>query len=250
MFEDDAPSNHTHIVNSLLRRVILEEYQPGTFLPSERALQTEFGVSRPIIREALQTLSAMGVISSSPRKGAIVSSDVTTPVENALLLALSRSGVYTTDVIATRLLIETQVAALAAEKATDAQVRQLLFLCQQFESIKIDADTFSSNNEKEGHQWRELDMKFHVALARATQNPMMVLLIDAVVAIIWDQMIHQQSRILSTNSLREAVIQHKQIADAVAARDKEAAKDAMYTHLITTLANESELQKVKLSIMG
>jgi len=242
--QDNDKLSH-QVLNDLLQRIIKQDYSPGAFLPSERELQSQYGVSRPVIREALQTLSALGVISSSPRKGAVVNPDTAKPLVDAMLLAFLRSDVYVNDVLAVRLLIETHVANLAAEKATDEQIRNLHYLCTQ--SKEIDMERFRENHELGWETWRELDTKFHVELARATQNPVLVLLVEVLKGIIWNQIALPGDKI-DAKKLSIAIEEHCQITQTIAARDAAAAQRAMRGHLMSSFVNLMEHQRIQIML--
>jgi GntR family transcriptional regulator, transcriptional repressor for pyruvate dehydrogenase complex len=234
--EKDKLSNQ--IVNDLLQRIINQDYSPGTFLPSERELQSKYGVSRPVIREALHTLTALGVISSAPRKGAVVNPDTAQPLVDAMLLAFSRSDVYVNDILAVRLLIETHVASLAAEKATDEQIRNLQYICMQAEAI---------DTEHGWPAWRELDKQFHIELARATQNPVLVMLVEVLKSVLWDQAALPRE-LIGAKELEVAIRQHRKITDMIATRVASAAQGAMRDHLMSSLVNQVEHKRIELAL--
>lgn len=233
------------VVNDLLQRIIKQDYSPGTFLPSERELQSEYSVSRPVIREALHKLSAIGVISSAPRKGAVVNADTTKPLLDAMLLAFLRSDVYVNDVLPVRLLIETHVASLAAEKASDEQIRNLQYLCAKSE--EIDIDRFRENHELDWDNWREIDTQFHVELARSSQNPVLVLLVEVLKGIVWNQIALPGDKI-DAKQLSDAINEHCQITQMVAERDAEAAQQAMSNHLMSSFVNHVDHQRIQIVV--
>lgn len=243
--KSDKTKLSSQVVNDLLQRIINQDYSPGTFLPSERELQSEYGVSRPVIREALHTLTALGVISSSPRKGAVVNPDTAKPLVNAMLLAFSRSDVYVNDILTVRLLIEAHVASLAADKATDEQIRHLQYICTQAEEIKF--DQFQENSNQIWDSWSELDTQFHIELARATQNPVLALLVQVLKGVMWDQIALANDQI-GAKELEIAIREHRQVAQMVAARDAAESQRAMREHLLSSFANHMKHQRVRLDL--
>src|SRR5688500_12453764 len=101
------------VAYALLQRIIADEFPAGAPLPTERELQEQYQVSRPVVREAIKWLDSRGLISTRTGYSAVVGSDLTGPAVNALLLAFHRSNVCTEDLLNTRGLLEPAIAALA-----------------------------------------------------------------------------------------------------------------------------------------
>ncbi len=216
------------IAEDMLHRIISEEYQPGRFLPSERELQEEYQVSRTVVREAIKLLAARGVISINSRQGAVVNPDLISPITNALLLACLRSRAYIEDVLAIRQLLEPQIAMLAAQSATAAQIRDLKNLVQNLEITLFSDDEDQQN--KAAESWMMQDTRFHILLAEATQNPVMAILIEVIVGLLWRQS-SMIKRTLYPDHRAKVIQQHAAIAEAVAAKDPERAHQTMVEHL-------------------
>jgi len=216
------------VADAMTERIIENEYQAGHFLPSERDLQQQYQVSRTVIREAMKMLVARGLVATSARHGTLVNVDLTGPLTETMLRAFYRSDVYVEDVLGTRLMLEPQIVRLAAQHATSVQVRELLALAAEFESIPIGSD--QPNYEALRQRWLENDQRFHILLAEATQNPILPILIDVVVGHIWHsaQLIQ---RSISVEHHALVIQHHAQIAVRVAAKDAEGAAAAMLEHL-------------------
>src|SRR6476661_3410270 len=119
----------------MLQRIVSEEFPPGTLLPSERELQDEYQVSRAVVREAIKLLASRRLVTISRGQGAVVASDFTEPVIDALLLAFHQSQIRAEDIFSVRTMLEPQSAALAARNATMPQIRHLSDLAASFEQI-------------------------------------------------------------------------------------------------------------------
>jgi DNA-binding FadR family transcriptional regulator len=216
------------IAQDLMRRILANEFADLNLLPSERALQDTYGVSRPVVREALKLLAARGLVSTGSGQSAVISTNLTAPAIDALLLAFHRSSVRLEDLLNTRLLFEPPIAALAAQHATPLQIRALHDLVQEMAELAhvsppVRAATYSYDN----------NARFHTLLAQSSQNPVVAILIEMLVGIIW-----RQQNTVDTQQAPERHIQtaeqHGRIARAVEARDPEAARQAMTEHLEST----------------
>jgi len=72
------------VAQDILKLVVSEEFAPGTLLPSERELQERYSVSRTVIREATQQLTARGILMQDANAGTVISSDFTAPAMEAV----------------------------------------------------------------------------------------------------------------------------------------------------------------------
>jgi GntR family transcriptional repressor for pyruvate dehydrogenase complex len=229
------------VAQSLLQRIIAEEFPAGTVLPSERELQDHYGVSRPVVREAIKLLAARGLISTNSGQGAVVASDMTSPARDALVLAFFRARACAEDILDTRVLLEPEIAALAARQATPLQIRRLNSVARAFDAAEAELDGSEEAREKLLERWPATDARFHVLLAEASQNPVLAILIEVIVGILWQQ--RRIGRRYPPDAERQrAQAQHRAIADAVAARDPEAARRAMLEHLSTTRTSISQMR--------
>lgn len=224
------------VAQALLQRITSEELPAGSMLPTERELQETYNVSRPVVREAIKGLAARGLVSIKAGQGVVVGGDLTTPAAEALLLAFHRAQVRTEDMLSTRLLLEPNIAPLAAVNASPLEIRRL-----QRYAETMEATTFVDGiTPAKATLWAITDSRFHVLLAQASQNPVLAVLIEVIVGILWRQ--RQTVNQHVTEELRAgASRQHTAIAEAVAARDAERARQAMLEHLQSTSANFGSL---------
>jgi DNA-binding FadR family transcriptional regulator len=224
----------TRIAQDLLHRIIGAEFPPGSMLPSERELQESYQVSRPVVREALKLLAARGLVATATGQGAVVKTDLTRPAIDALLLAFHSAHVCAEDLLNTRLLLEPQIARLAAQHATPQQSRRLKSIAAALAQISFAGDEAGRTRAKES--WGTLDAQFHVVLAESAQNPVLAILITVLVGILWRQR-HASGNDLPDDWRALALEQHRLVAEAVAARDGERAQQLMVAHLESTRAN-------------
>ncbi|MGJ8678878.1 FadR/GntR family transcriptional regulator [Paraglaciecola sp.] len=187
---------------------------PGKRLPSERELAEKLDVSRPTIREAMIALELSGIVEIKTGSGIYVT-------ERKPFLTIEDKGIGPFEILDTRLIIESEACALAAEHITDAQVQQLKDTIVEMEE-----------EEKRPDASEKADWKFHNIIARASQNSAMSTVVD------WLWQLRSQSDLSSAFAIRlredgvhPSIQDHKDIVSALEKRDPEQAKMAMQTHI-------------------
>jgi DNA-binding FadR family transcriptional regulator len=196
----------------LSERIRSGAYAVGEKLPSENELAREFGVSRPVVREALESLRAVGQIVSHSGRGSYVRS----VSSEAGPLLLGRYSIRELHDVRSRL--EVPGAGLAAAHRTDDQLAHAEELVDRLERC-ADPD-----------EWVGLDVSFHVALAEMTGNRLQAHLVEILRAFMIEQ---SQAVGRVAGRLADANAEHRAILAAVAARDEACASEAMQTHLLS-----------------
>ncbi|MBB5702827.1 DNA-binding FadR family transcriptional regulator [Ochrobactrum daejeonense] len=181
----------------------------GTRLPSETRLADRFGVSRPIVREALRSLQTLGLTQTRTGSGTYVLNAV--PASE-----LVYGGYSARDLIEARPFIEVPAAGWAALRRTSAQLALMLQLCD-----KMDRQT-------DPHKWELLDSQFHCAIAEASGNT----LFAKIVADARDALVQQSELVNFMAGRREASnVEHRRIIAAIEAGSESEARLAMQDHL-------------------
>lgn len=229
------------VAQQLMQRIIRRELPPGSVLPSERELQDLYSVSRPVAREAIKLLAARGIVMIHPRQGATVSLDLTTPAIEAMQLAFHHANVVTEDLLDVRTAIEPYIAALAAQHCTAPQVRELSRMRDELEAA-LAASTMDDAAPLVDY-WNEGDLRFHLQLADMSQNPVFRVLTEIIFGVLWKQRGGTDAPLTPELVIRAAQ-EHRQIIDAVVARDRERASHAMITHLQSTHEHVTMLQSL------
>jgi GntR family transcriptional regulator, transcriptional repressor for pyruvate dehydrogenase complex len=205
-----------HEVADQLLELIANSGSPQVTLPSERQLGDDLAVSRNVLREALAALDHMGVVETRGKKrigdtsrarALLLARASTQPPERELLL----------DPIEVRRILEPESAALAAKRASDQSIRE----------IKHTIDLMDAGVRR-GESVIEYDSAFHIAIARATANQILIELVGALGEAL------RPSRELSfrpTEASRAALEDHRAILEAIQAGDARAARRAMRSHL-------------------
>lgn len=209
------------VIEQIETLVLEGELASGEKLPSERLLGERLGVSRTVLREALSGLSARGLVQAVPGGGYLVATPDSGVVSSSLSIFL-RAGKTELDyskVHEVRKMLEVEIAGLAASRRSDDHVQLLEKAQKKLRKAlsPLDPDAFS-----------DADVEFHVILAQAAQNPLMVLLIESVTDVMRDV-----RRIGGSvpGARRNAIRYHDSILGAVRDSDPAAARKAMAEHL-------------------
>ena len=210
------------VVEELSERIRTGRVQIGEKLPTEAVIMSEFGVSRTVVREALSRLQASGMVETRHGIGTF-----SLGVRDAPGFRITVEDMGTLqDVIAVlelRIGVETEAAALAAQRRTEANLQQL----------RQTLDTLVRSVE-EGGDAVGVDFQFHLEVARATQNShfteMMLTLGSTIIprARLGGEQSDSRERLAY---LRRVNAEHESILDAIARSDSEGARAAMRTHL-------------------
>lgn len=217
---------HGQVVETIASWITGKRYGVGETLPVEAALCLELGVSRTVIREAIKTLSAKGLVKAGPRVGTRVLpySDwhLFDPRVIDWRLEAGVDQAFIDDLIELRLAIEPAAAEIAARRATDAD---RLKLAEAFHAMQIAA--------RQPAAYLEADLAFHRSILFATENQFFVSLsplIESVLGVSFRLSVHEPQAIIDALPLHEAVVR------AIEARAPDAARDAM--RFIITSARE------------
>ncbi len=186
---------------------------PGDFLPSEPVLAKQLGVSRPTLRLALRTLEMRGLVVSKRGVGVQVTDRTHEVATDSIELMLQRDGGDIRDMLELRLILECQGALLAAQRATDDDIAAIAA------TIEAMGDGGLSIGD-----CIELDLEFHLRLAKASKNNLLVALVHALRGLMLDT-------IAATHAIDARTAQrlraHAMVLEAIKARDAEAAYAAM-----------------------
>src|SRR5262252_7630586 len=148
-----------HIVEQIAELIARGALKPGDRIPSEKQLCEKFGVGRTSVREALRSLSVMGVLQSHMGDGTFVASDASRFLERSFQWGLLLNPKVMEDLIETRLMLESANAQLAAAKAAPADLERMEDAVRMMEAHVGDPAGYL-----------EYDLQFHLAIAQATQN--------------------------------------------------------------------------------
>jgi GntR family transcriptional repressor for pyruvate dehydrogenase complex len=218
-----SPTLSDRVTESVLELITSNALKPGDRLPSERDLGARFGVSRTVVREALRSLAAKGVLDVRSGSGAIVARvDVNTASQTLRLFVQGSrdsagGGVAYEQIDDVREMLETRVARIAARTAQDGDLDHLRDLHRRMAAAKNEVETAS-----------ELDVAFHRAIASATHNPLFVIMLDSIEPALLEI---RRKTLGSAGRPNRALKAHAKILERIVAKDPEGAEQAMIEHL-------------------
>jgi GntR family transcriptional regulator, transcriptional repressor for pyruvate dehydrogenase complex len=186
-------------------------------LPSERELAETFKVSRTSVREALRALESQGLIVSRTGTGNFVADLPVESLVGPLALLLIDEKKALADVFEMRKLIEPQIAALAAERATRNDIAQLKRI------VAKQTDAVSG-----GATGVEADAELHFTIGRATRNQALQKLVSGLM----EMLSRSREESLQTDKRRQSSIDaHRRIVAAIEKHDKARARSEMLRHI-------------------
>ncbi len=224
-----------YIVRQMREAILDGRLQAGDQLPPESELLTQFGVSKHTLREALRALESMGFIQI--RKGAgggpIVMEIEIETARNSIANFLHFQNVSIHDLSEARRIFEPYLARLAAERLGQKGRQKLERLNNALEEAIGRGEDITGGKD-------EID--FHVTLAEAGDNPVLILILDFVNSLLVDIKYRLKPDLNFSRQVFEA---HKKIYAAISAGDGKAAADAMYEHVCQVEQGLEELQAQK-----
>lgn len=209
-------------VSEALRQEILRgELRPGDKLPSEAGLTERFNVSRTVIREAIATLRADGLVEPRHGVGVFVLNHQPAPALPFQPFDTARISSII-EMLELRAAVEIEAAGLAALRRSPAQEEAILERYDDLGALIA-----------EGKPTTAADFAFHLAIADATNNPRFREFLEMMGRNVIPRASLQEGVSERTPGayLKQIQAEHKRIADAISARDEEAARDAVRTHL-------------------
>ena len=201
------------------------ELRPGDRLPTERELAAQIGVSRPTVRTGLRTLSTMGVVQSKQGSGTFITSGPPALASEPLGLLAALHGLSRDGLFEARRVLEVGTSGLAAERASGDH------LAAMSEEV---TGMFASVGEPLTFLWH--DVRFHRAIAAASGNPVLGVLIDMLGSMFYER---RRETIQTATDLRETADAHRRIYQAIRSRNREAARQAMDQHLRDAQASQT-----------
>jgi GntR family transcriptional repressor for pyruvate dehydrogenase complex len=221
------------IVEQFEASILNGQLKPGDRLPSENELTQQFGVSRTAVRDAMKALSQKGLLEVRVGRGTYVTDSTSKVIRDSLGLILRfglREG--TKYLVEVREILEPEIAALAACRREKEHLLAMREGYAAMDASMEDIDTFI-----------ESDLDFHLAMAEASQNPLILMLIDSMSDLLRESRAYFAR---TTGGMARAQSHHSQILQAIIDGDPEAARQAMVVHL----ARIKEISQAPLELSG
>jgi GntR family transcriptional regulator, transcriptional repressor for pyruvate dehydrogenase complex len=202
---------------TVFKRLISEgALTPGARLPAERELAEKFGVARSSLRQALKVLEIMGVISQRVGDGTYLNSAAPTILSEPLEFLILLDGISFHELMEARLIVEPELAARAASRATTEDLAELHRDLAAMEKSR-----------KVNQQFVEADLKFHRTIFRVAGNRVCSLMFTVVHQSL-ERLIHLTSQLVEPD---HTLALHKRVYTAIRRNDPEEARRRMTEHL-------------------
>jgi GntR family transcriptional repressor for pyruvate dehydrogenase complex len=188
---------------------------PGDKFPPERELAKTFKVNRASMRQALKVLESMGVLSQRVGDGTYLSNSAGTLLREPLDFLVLLDDLSPQDIADTRMMVEPELTARAAERATGEDLAALRVAIAAMEKSKNARERIAA------------DLEFHDAIFRASGNRICTLLFGEVHRLSF----HGPGQAAKPPVVERSLLFHRRIYAAIKARDRNEARDAMREHL-------------------
>ncbi|MGB4407140.1 MAG: FadR/GntR family transcriptional regulator [Sphaerochaeta sp.] len=198
-------------------------------LPSEMKLAMQYNVSRPIIREAMKLLQERGLITLKNGSGAYITRPETDTVMNAVSRIMQADKISAEELTQMRGILEIASIDLAVQKITDEQLQGMKEIITTFSDTTLPLKKRVS-----------LDEAFHIAIAQASGNNLMVMFITVLTSLLRDYM---GKGVLVDGGVVDGIRRHQEIFSALENRNPQAAHQAMVDHLRVSSENVKEFDK-------
>jgi GntR family transcriptional repressor for pyruvate dehydrogenase complex len=206
---------HEDIVAQIREQLAEGLLKSGDQLPSERELSEKFQVSRTSVREAIRSLESLGLVKIKSGDGTYVASSLRTLL-SPLASVIQQKDVLL-DIFEAREIIEPEMAALAAKRASPEDIEQMSAILEEQARQIVDGGT-----------GMEADSAFHSMLAQAAKNKVILQLNDSIV----DSLRETRERSLQTHGRPgRSLAGHRKILDAIRSKNPAKARRAMLEHL-------------------
>ena len=210
LYEQIVQQNEESILKGALKA--------GDQLPAERDLAQRFGVSRTAVREAVKALREKGLVEAYTGRGTFITDGTSQAVRQSIgLIAKIGQPNGSTQLAEVRAILEPEIAALAATRIQEPHLALMREAVALMDRKYDDPDAFI-----------EADLDFHLAVAEAADNPMILSLLDSIVGLLREQ----RTRIFQVEGgANRGQFHHKRILQAIEQHNPEKARDAMRAHL-------------------
>lgn len=208
------------VYEQLLFQIRNKTWQAGEKLPSENKLCKLLGVSRISIREAMQKLAAIGIVETRQGEGSYVKEITSADYKNMLMPAFMVSRNTLMETLEYRKIMEIGSLELAIERITSEEMECLEQLTRRLET-----------NEQDILRFAQDDLEFHMAIARATKNELIIHVSD----FLHEVMAKSMGYIVENLGMADGRYYHRMILEKIKSGDKSGAVDSMREHVDRTI---------------
>jgi GntR family transcriptional repressor for pyruvate dehydrogenase complex len=226
--KQEAPDTHRtmHVVNHIRTMIENGSLRPGDKIPPEREFAQQLKVSRASLRTGIGYLAAMGVMKVKHGVGTFVADEPAAFGKDSVSMMGALHGFQSWQMFEARLLIESNLAALAAERGTEEHYTALA------EEV---AEIFASLENPS--EFLIHDVLFHRIVAQASGNPILAALMETITSSLYE---HRRRTVERAIDLRESAEMHREIFRAIRSRNQDEARRMMEQHLLMAQAAQGK----------
>lgn len=211
------------VADRLEEMILSDNIKADEKLPSEQTLAVSFGVSRPVIREALMLLKARGLIEQKNGGGAFISPPNPDNMTDTIRRIVHMNGIDVPALCEVRVALETLSATLASEHATRDDINALREITAQM------AECHENLSRR-----AELDVKFHVRIAEAGGNTLLTFFVNSLASQLAEMI---EKTLTLKGAAEDGERYHARIIDAISERNTELASGLMRNHIVMSVRN-------------
>ncbi len=211
------------VAQRLEKMILSDATQVSQKLPSEQVLAAGFGVSRPVVREALTILKERGLITQRQGGGSYITTPDLSQVSQCMNRLAMMGQITSEDVYIARISLEVSIIRMAAENATAEDVRQL-------QAINDAMKTTDGDVERRV----QLDMQFHQQTAQIAGNQMLAIFLDSLNGILSPMV---AAALKLPGAAQDGLNYHQRIIDCLQRGDADQAEEVMRQHLTLSMRN-------------
>ncbi len=216
---EEEPTSHrtTQVVNHICSLIENGTLQPGDQIPPEREFARSLKISRASLRTGIGYLAAMGIIKIRHNVGTFVADGPPEFGKTSLSMMRTLHGFQSWQMFEARIIIESHLAALAAERG---KVEHHAALAEEVAEIFAAIDSPSD--------YLVHDLIFHRVIAQASGNPILAAIMETVAAALYDS---RHKTVEHATDLRESAEMHRELYRAIRDRNVQEAHNLMEQHL-------------------
>ena len=200
-----------------LERDIIGLYATGERLPSEQQLTETYQVSRTVIREAMKLLKERGLVDSRTGSGAYVMHPEAQHISDMLSRIIKLDNISFHDIYYFRSILEIAAVRRAVERVTEQEIDEMQEILNSLRTREMTV-----------FERRDADFTFHLAIARASRSPLLVLMVEAMSNVFKDVI---AVGIVTKDGISDAILRHQIILDALKKKEADYAAYTVYSHL-------------------
>lgn len=217
------PRISEQIAEQLESMITAGHFKPGDRLPAERTLAEQVGVSRPSLREAIQTLTSKGLLYARQGGGTYVKNDLALNFDNPMLTLFRENPEYRFDVLEIRHALEANAAFYAAERATAEDKQRIQACFEQMIHVHGSPDPMDE---------ARADAAFHLAIVEASHNLVLLHVMRGLFDLLQNSISHNLDKLYTIPRVFEPLTeQHRALMQAVVEGRPEDARQAAQSHL-------------------